>query len=126
MKKLEDWKDLTIRWDGHTKYVKNKVIEDDLIEVIVQKLEMVLFTNSDEIYGQDGYFVGADLEYYLWETKIGTDILKGKISQQINTYIPEMNLIGYDINLKIFEGDVRDILEINIIIKGFNLEFAFF
>jgi len=125
MQQTQDWKDLTIRWDGHQKYVENKIIEDDLIEVIVQKLEMILFTNSNEIYGQEGFNLGADLEYYLWETRISNDIIKGKIVQQINAFIPELAIIDYDINLKIYEGEIRDILEINIVVKGYNLFFIF-
>ena len=48
---LKDVKDLVIRYDGHPKYISNKIIEDDEIEVIVQKLEMILFTNKGEIFG---------------------------------------------------------------------------
>lgn len=125
MQRNEDWKDLTIRWQEHPKYKKDKVTEDSLIEVITQKLEMILYTNTDEILGDDGYAVGINLEYYLWETKISKEILQGKIAQQINIFIPEMNVIGYDLNLKIFEGKFRDILEIYINIKGYNLEFIF-
>ena len=126
MEKNVDWKDLTIRWNGHQKYVENKIIEDDLMEVIVQKLEMILYTNKSEIYGDEGDDIGINLEYYLWQTKINGDIIKGKIVQQINKYIPEMNIIGYDIILKIYPGEIRDIMEINIIIKGYNLSFIFY
>ena len=125
MEKNTDWKDLTIRWDGHQKYVKGKIFEDDLMEVIVQKLEMILFTNTTEVYGQDGFELGADLEYYLWETKISNDIIKSKITQQINQFLPELNMIGYDMWLKIYPGEVQDIMEINITIKGYNLSFVF-
>jgi len=123
MSNITDWKDLTIRWDGHQKYIENKIIEDDLLEVIVQKLEMILFTNKGEVYGD--YDLGADLEFYLWETKISNEIIKSKIVQQINKYIPELNMMGYEINLEIYPGDIRDILDINIIIKGYNLSFIF-
>ena len=125
MKRTEDWKDLTIRWNGHQKYQSFKMIEDDLIEVIVQKLEMILFTNTNEVLGQDGYNMGVNLEYYLWQTKISNSIIQGKIAQQINRYIPEMNILEYNMSLKIFPGTVRDILEIYITIKGYNLEFIF-
>ena len=125
MQTTEDWKDLTIRWEDHQKFKPNQIIEDDLMEVIVQKLEMILFTNKEDVLGSSGFNLGADLEYYLWETKIGNDILKAKIVEQINQFIPEMNIIGYDISLKIFEGTIQDILNIYINIKGYNLEYVF-
>jgi len=124
MKRNVDWKDFTIRWDGHQKFVEGKLFENDIMEVIIQKLEMILFTNETEIYGK-GYNLGVDLEYYLWETQINNDIIKSKIVQQINEYIPELNLIGYDIDLQISEGTVRDIMNINIQVKGYNLSFIF-
>jgi len=124
MKRNVDWKDFTIRWNGHQKFVEGKLFENDIMEVIIQKLEMILFTNETEIYGK-GYNLGVDLEYYLWETQINNDIIKGKIVQQINEYIPELNLIGYDIDLQISEGTIRDIMNINIQVKGYNLSFIF-
>lgn len=125
MKRNEDYQDLVIRWNGHQKYNSKKIIENDIIEVVVQKLEMILFTNQTDVYGQEGYNIGANLEYYLWSTRISNDIIKGKITQQINAFIPEMNVLGYDIELKIFEGQIRDIMEINITIKGYNINFIF-
>jgi len=123
MKRTQDWKDLTIRWDGHQKYIYGKVTENDLIEVIVQKLEMILFTKSGEIYGQ--LTLGANIEYYLWETKINADIIKTKVKEQITEFVHELDLIGYDIDLKILPGSIQDIMEINIKIKGYNLFFIF-
>ena len=123
MERTTDWKDLTIRWDGHQKYIEGKIVENDLMEVIVQKLEMVLFTNTTEVYGTES--LGADLEYFLWGTRISNEIIKSKIVRQITLYIPELNLIKYDINLKIYPGEIRDILDINIIVKGYNLSFIF-
>ena len=125
IRKTENWKDLPLRWIGHQKYNKDKIIEDDIMEVIIQKLEMILFTNQSEILGYDGYSLGVNLEYYLWETKISNDVIQGKIVQQINEFIPELNIIGYDIRLEITEGSVRDILEIYIDINGYDLEFIF-
>jgi len=125
MKKNQDWKDFTIRWDGHQKYIEGKIIEDNLLEIIIQKLEMILFTNTNDVFGDEGFDMGSDIEYYLWQTKISNEIIKGKITQQINRYIPELILIGYDFNLSIFPGEVRDILELNFYIKGYNLAFVF-
>jgi len=123
MPKVEDFKDLNIRWVNHPKYKSDKPIENELIEVIVQKLEMILYTNSDEILGNPD--IGINLEYWLWKTSISNDMLKNKIIKQINRYIPELNIIGYEIELKIFEGDYRDILELNFVVHGYNIYYVF-
>lgn len=125
MARIDDFKDFPIRWNGHPRYSSNKIIENDLIEVILQKLEMILYTNKYEAYGQENDFIGADLEYYLWKTHVSNEIIKSKIVKQINLFIPELNIMGYNIDLKLFEGSVRDILEINITVLGYNASFIF-
>jgi len=120
--KIEDFKDLVIRWDGHQKYRSDKIIENELIEIIVQKLEMVLFTGENEVFGEESDGFGTDLEMYLWETNVSNDILKGIVVQNINQWIPELNLIGYDLEISIYEGTVRDIMELNFIILGYNVD----
>ena len=120
---LKDVKDFVIRYDGHPKYQSERIIEDDEIEVIVQKLEMILFTNKGEILGD--IELGANLEYYLWQTNVTSGNLKNKVEEQIFTYIPELNSLGYDLNIDLFEGTVRDILYLNFIIKGYNIDFVF-
>ena len=120
---LKDVKDLVIRYPGHPKYDPTRIIEDDEIEVIVQKLEMILFTNKGEILGDLN--IGVDLEYYLWQTKITTRNLQAKVDEQIATYIPELISLGYTLNVFLYEGTYRDILNLNFVINGYNIEFIF-
>jgi len=125
MAKIENYTDLTIRWEGHQKYKPKKIEEIDLIEVIVQKLEMILFTNKSEVLGQEGFQIGADLEYLLWQTTVSTSILKSEITKQINIYIPELNVISYELSVDVFEGEWRDVLELNFTIHGENISFLY-
>ena len=120
---LKDVKDLVIRYPGHPKYEPDRVVEDDEVEVIVQKLEMLLFTNKGEVLGDND--IGCNLEYYLWQTRITTGNLKSKIEEQINIYIPELITLGYTLNLYLYEGTLRDILNLDFVIKGYNIEFVF-
>jgi hypothetical protein len=120
---LKDVKDLVIRYDGHPKYDSKRIIEDDEIEVIVQKLEMILFTNKGEVLGDVN--IGVNLEYYLWQTKVTSGNLKNKIDEQIATYIPELISLGYSLSVDLYEGILRDILYLNFIIKGYNVEFIY-
>jgi phage baseplate assembly protein W len=120
---FKDVKDLVIRYKDHPRYNPNKIVEDDEIEVIVQKLEMVLFTNKGEVLGDVD--LGANLEYYLWQTKVTTSNLKNKVQEQIMKYIPELVVMGYSLDVQLYEGTVQDILYLNFLIKGYNINFVF-
>jgi len=125
MSKIENYKDFTIRWNGHQKYRSDKIIEDEAVEVIVQKLEMLLFTGQDEVFGEDSEGFGINLEQYLWETTVAKDVIKGAVVQQINRWVPELILMGYELQIDLFEGTVRDIMELNFTIIGYNVQFVF-
>jgi hypothetical protein len=120
---LRDVKDLVIRYPGHPKYEPGRIVEDDEVEVIVQKLEMILFTNKGEVLGN--LDIGANLEYYLWQTRVTTGNLKNKVEEQIVLYIPELISLGYTFDVQLFEGTLRDILYLNFVIKGYNIDFIF-
>jgi len=120
---LNDVKDFVIRYPGHPKYDPDRIIEDDEVEVIVQKLEMILFTNKGDVLGDIN--IGANLEYYLWQTRVTTGNLKNKIIEQVDKYIPELNSLGYTVDIELYEGTLRDILYLNFVIKGYNIEFVF-
>jgi hypothetical protein len=120
---LKDVKDLVIRYPGHPKYQEGRIVEDDEVEVIVQKLEMILFTNRGEVLGNPN--IGANLEYYLWQTRVTTGTLKKKIEEQISTFIPELIQLGYTLSVDLYEGQLRDILYLNFVIKGYNIDFIY-
>jgi hypothetical protein len=120
---LKDVKDLVIRYPGHPKYQEGRIVEDDEVEVIVQKLEMILFTNKGEVMGNSD--IGANLEYYLWQTRVTTGTLKKKVQEQVTTYIPELVQLGYTLSVDLYEGQLRDILYLNFIINGYNIEFIY-
>ena len=84
---------------------------------------MILFTNKGEVLGD--IELGCNLEYYLWRTRVTTGTLKSKVEEQINSYIPELETLGYIFNIDLYEGTLRDILFLNFIIKGYNIEFIF-
>lgn len=115
-----DFKDLYIKYEGHPRFHSDRVVEDDVIEVIVQKLEMVLFTDKGALYGEPN--LGCNLEYFLWETEVPVNDIKTLVSNQIDAYLPELNQIGYDFKIELFEGSYRDILYLNFKVKGYNFE----
>ena len=115
-----DFKDLYIKYDGHPRFHSERIVEDDVVEVIVQKLEMILFSNKSSLYGEPN--MGCNLEYFLWETKVPVADMRTLVVDQINNYVPELAQIGYDFTINLYEGDYRDILYLNFVIKGYNFQ----
>lgn len=117
-----DIKDFTVRYKGHPRYNSSQIIEDRPIEFIIQKIEMILYTNKGEILDDPDF--GCNLEYYLWSTKVPVTKIQKDIQNQINEYIPELNTINYNLDVNVFEGTVRDILRININIQDTEINFV--
>jgi hypothetical protein len=97
-----DFRDFYIGYEGHPKFTVNKIITDDLIRVIIQKYEMLIFTNKGELLGDPNF--GADLERLLYETKISAPAVRSIIIDQINEYIPELKDVNYQLDVT-FEED---------------------
>ena len=123
MAKNSDHKDFYIRGKSHPRYEENKVLEEsELINVIVQKLEMALFTNKGDLYGDA--LAGSDLEYYLWYLNVPADEVKKKVNDQIRRSIPELVDMGYSLKVSIFEGTLRDVMYLDFKINEYNLRFV--
>ncbi len=107
-----DFNDFYIEYKGHPRFKDNTIIEDDVIRVIIQKWEMILFTNKGELLGDPDF--GGDLNYYLHQTKVSGGYVKQQLILQINQYIPEISNIGYKLEI-IFLEDPADFKELMII-----------
>jgi phage baseplate assembly protein W len=99
------FKDHYIGFLGHPKFIVNKIIEDDPIRVIVQKYEMLIFTNKGELLGDPDF--GCDLYKLLFQTKISASNVKNTIIQQINKYIPEIAGTGYTLEVSFVDNPER-------------------
>lgn len=88
-----DYTDFYILYRGHPRFEPSELIEDELIRVIIQKYEMILFTNTGEVMGVPS--MGANLLELLYETKVSSVFVKNKINQQISQYIPEIANVNY-------------------------------
>lgn len=97
------YKDHYIGFRGHPKFIVNKIIEDDPIRVIVQKYEMLIFTNKGELLGDPDF--GCDLQKLLFETRVSSEAVVSIIAEQIEQYIPEIAGINYDLDAVFYEGE---------------------
>ena len=116
-----DFRDTYIGYKGHPRFTINKIIVDDLIRVIIQKYEMILFTNKGELLGDPDF--GCDLERLLFETKISAPAVQKLINDQIFTYINELAGINYTLEVK-FEQDpenFQDVMLINFTVADYEI-----
>jgi len=119
-----DFKDHYIGYLGHPKFIINKIVEDDVIRVVIQKYEMLLFTNKGELLGDSDF--GCDLQKLLFETRIAKSGVKTIIIEQINKYIPEIRNINYilDVQFSTDPENFQEVMEIFFTISDYEVYFV--
>jgi hypothetical protein len=117
-----DFRDLYIGYEGHPRFQVNTIITDDIIRVIIQKYEMILFTNKGELFGDPNF--GADLLKLLYETKVSASATRNIIASQISEYIPELNDIDYGLEVTFQQDPERfqDIMVVNFTIRDYEVK----
>ncbi len=113
--------DFYILYKGHPRFNEDEIIEDEVIEVIIQKYEMILFTSKGELLGDPDF--GADLHRFLHETRVSGDFVKSEIINQIEKYILEISDINYQLDIR-FTADpdnYQDMLFIDFKIKDYEI-----
>lgn len=116
--------DFYICYPGHPRYNTTELIEDDVIRVIIQKYEMLLFTNKGDVLGFPD--IGCNLEELLHESRVSSDFVEGEIEQQIFTYIPEIAEINFTVDVKFYDDPERyqEWMEINFRLKDYDVYVA--
>ena len=118
-----DVRDFYITYPNHPKYKKGEIIVDEPLRVIINKIEMVLFTKKGDFIGDVNF--GANLEFFLWETNVSISFIQQQIQDQFNTYIPELVDLNYQFNVELFEGELQDILIVNIKVEELEVNAIF-
>jgi hypothetical protein len=116
-----DFTDFYILYPGHPRYSSNELIEDEVIRVIIQKYEMILFTNKGEVLGDPE--IGANLIEILYETKVSASHVEDIINQQISMYIPELLNTNYTIDV-VFTQDqdnYQDMMYVNLKVADYDI-----
>lgn len=118
-----DLRDFYIKYEDHPRFVVNRVVEDEAIEVIINKMEMILFTNKGEVLGDPDF--GADLYFFLHQTKVAAETVETIINDQFKKYIPELNNVAYSMTASIVPGTFQDLLFIDITVNGVEINAIF-
>ena len=113
--------DFYISYEDNPNFRNFELIEDDILRVIIQKWEMIIFTEKGEVFGEPN--LGADLPHYLHETKLSAESIKESLNDQISYFIPELDGIDYMLEVEILEDpeSYQEYMEINFVIKDIEL-----
>ena len=116
-----DFTDFYILYKDHPRYAPKELIEDEIINVIIQKYEMVLFTNKGEVLGDPNF--GANLPELLFQTKVSDTYVKDVINEQIGTYIPELLNTNYTLNVVFVQDpeNYQDIMFVNLKVADYDV-----
>jgi len=107
-----NFSDFYIAYPGHPRFTDKELIEDEVVRVIVQKYEMIVFTNKGEVLGDPNF--GADLPKLLFETKVSAKSVENDIRDQITEYIPELRTISYELSVSFYQDpeNYQDVMEV--------------
>lgn len=102
-------------------YTHLQIIEDELLNVIIQKYKTILFTNKGEVLGDPDF--GANLLELLYQTRVSESYVKNIINEQIVKYIPEMLNTSYFINVVFVQDPVnyQDIMFVYLKLVDYNI-----
>jgi hypothetical protein len=116
-----DFTDFYIEYPGHPRFNDTQIIEDDVVRVILQKWEMLIFTNKGELLCEPEF--GGDLPKYLHETRLSAETIQGDLRTQIGKYIPELESISYELKVNFYEDPERyqEYMEILFQIAEYNV-----
>ena len=104
-----DYTDFYIIDSSDPTYTQGQIIEEDIINVILQKYKVILFTNKGDVMGEPNF--GGDLELLLNQTKVSDVYVKDQLHTQIGSYIPELINMNYTLDV-VFTQDVVNYYDI--------------
>jgi phage baseplate assembly protein W len=113
--------DFYILYPGHPKYTSTELIEDEVAKVIIQKYQMVIFTNKGDVYGMPNF--GANLLELLHETKFSAESIENDIKAQISSYVPELATVEYTLKVSFYDHPERfeEFMVIDLSFNGYQV-----
>lgn len=113
--------DFYIGYPGHPRFRNDEIIEDEVVRVIIQKYEMIIFTNKGDLLGDPNF--GANLTALLHETRVSAESVEAEIRAQISDYISELDTIEYELRVEFFADPERyqEYMVINFTVSEFDV-----
>lgn len=120
-----DFTDFYIKYPGHPSFNESQLIQDEIVRVIVQKYEMILFTNKGEVFANLDF--GGDLERILHQTRVSARYVEKNLNEQISKYIPELTGISYNLSVSFTPNpeNYSDMMFVDFKIKDYQVNAYF-
>jgi len=104
------------------RYSPTALETDGALPVLIQKIEMLLFTDKGSVLGVPDF--GINLEKYIFESNVSADYIRSEIVQQLRQYVvtdEEEKMFEPDVAVNFFDysEDYSIACEVDIIIKGY-------
>jgi hypothetical protein len=116
-----DYTDFYILDPNYNKFNDTEIIEDDIIRLIIQKYQILVYTSNGDVMGD--YNLGTNLIDLLYQTRLNGESVQEIIDGQLKRYIPEITNTNYRLNV-IFEQDpenYQDVMFITLEINEFQV-----
>jgi hypothetical protein len=95
----------------------DQVLElNDDIALMLQQLECLLTTPKASVLGVEQF--GINLEDYIFDLTFNTVAIESAIRSQLGLFIQLTNQYPLDVSVNFYEGDTRDVAEVNISVNG--------
>lgn len=88
------------------KYNQNQLETSDRIEVVLNKIRMLLYTTRGEVLGEP--HMGMDLEDYLFQSNVNEGEIKNRFNAQVALYIPESGDFNINLDVSVETDGVQD------------------
>lgn len=103
--------------DPEDKYYTPDILEHSSdLENLLGQIRMILFTKQGDVMGS--YNFGFNLEDNLFLFNLSEGEIKRKLLDMISTYCLDIDKFKIDLDVQFFNGSVRDVCLIDIIVDG--------
>lgn len=109
-------KELYLRDITDPKYKPYIMETSNPIEVLLNKIRMILYTNRGEVMGEPD--MGMDLEDYLFQFNVNEAEIKNRFNSQVALYIPESNEFKISLDINVESDGSQNIVYLYINIDG--------
>lgn len=100
--------------ENETRYKPNVVELTNPIDVIIQQIDLLLFTNTGEVLMAPDF--GCNLEQYLFETSWNEEVIKNIVKTKIRNYIYNPYGFSIDVGISFVKWDFNVAMVVDIYI----------
>ena len=101
---------------GDVGYVENVLELHDDISILIQEIEVILFTKKHDVIGYKG--LGSDLEELIFSLNASAGDVESIVAKQIEDYCPAARRYRVDTTCKFYKGTAEDIAVLDIVIDN--------